>query len=83
MTAFQSLVYAATKQIPRGKTRTYKQVAVAIGRPNAFRAVATALAKNTDSRVPCHRVILSSGKLGGYNGLRGTKERVLKKEKAL
>ena len=82
-TTFQSLVYTATKQIPRGQTKSYKEVAAAIGRPNAFRAVATALAKNTDKAVPCHRVILSSGKLGGYNGLRGTKERMLKKEKAL
>jgi O-6-methylguanine DNA methyltransferase len=83
MTEFQERVYAATRKIPRGQTRTYKQIAAAIGRPSAYRAVASALAKNSDRQTPCHRVILSSGKLGGYNGLQGAKEELLKNEKVL
>lgn len=79
--------------IPRGETRSYKQIAAAIRHPNAFRAVASALAKNTDKTVPCHRVIRADGSLGGYNGLlarhsssgggRGIKARLLKTEGAL
>ena len=83
MTNFQGLVYKAVKMIPRGETRSYKQIAAAIRHPNAFRAVASALAKNTDKAVPCHRVILSSGKLGRYNGIMGEKQRLLKNEGAL
>lgn len=83
MTEFQERVYAATRKIPRGQTRTYKQIAAAIGRPSAYRAVASALARNVDKLVPCHRVILSNGELGGYNGLQGGKGKLLKNEKVL
>ncbi len=84
MTEFRRLVYTAVKCIPPGTTRSYQEVARAIGRPQAYRAVATALARNTDKTVPCHRVILSSGKPGGYNGLRGgSKAALIAKERAM
>lgn len=83
MTEFQKRVYEATKTIPRGQTRSYKQLAIMVGRPRVFRAVASALARNQDTTVPCHRVILSNGKLGGYNGILGGKEKLLKMEGVL
>lgn len=46
---------------------TYKQVAILAGRPMAYRAVGNILNKNFDSDIPCHRVIRSDGKIGGYN----------------
>lgn len=66
-TPFQQKVYAVVKKIPRGKTLTYKQVAKLIGRPSASRAVGTVLSKNYNPAIPCHRVIRSDGKMGGYN----------------
>jgi O-6-methylguanine DNA methyltransferase len=62
---------------------TYKQVAVAAGRPNAFRAVGNILSKNFDPKIPCHRVIRSDGTTGGYN--RGARKKIerLRHEKAL
>lgn len=82
MTDFQKQVYDATRHIPKGQTRSYKQIAAAIGHPRAFRAVATALARNHDNSVPCHRVIKSNGSIGGYNGLLGAKEKLLRAEGA-
>ncbi|MFA6105697.1 MAG: MGMT family protein [Patescibacteria group bacterium] len=83
MTKFQELVYAVVKQIPKGKTLSYGEVAKKIGQPGAARAVGTALSKNFNPAIPCHRVIRSDGKMGGYNG--GIKKKIvlLKKEKAL
>lgn len=66
-TKFQKRVYKAVKKIPKGKTATYKEVAVLAGRPRAWRAVGSILAKNFNPAIPCHRVIRSDGKLGGYN----------------
>jgi AraC family transcriptional regulator, regulatory protein of adaptative response / methylated-DNA-[protein]-cysteine methyltransferase len=67
VTAFQRQVYDALRQIPAGEIRTYSQVAEAIGRPQAVRAVANACAANpTALIVPCHRVVRSDGTLGGY-----------------
>ena len=71
--------------IPKGKIRTYKQVAVAIKCPRAARAVANACAKNPYApKIPCHRVIRSDGGLGGYSGIGGTKKKLklLRSEKA-
>lgn len=65
---FQEKVYSIVKKIPRGKVLTYKEVAKLSGRPKAYRAVGNILNKNHDSKVPCHRVIRSDGKIGGYNG---------------
>jgi AraC family transcriptional regulator of adaptative response/methylated-DNA-[protein]-cysteine methyltransferase len=66
-TAFQSRVYAALHAIPYGDTRTYREVAQAIGEPTAARAVAQACASNAVAVViPCHRVVRGDGALGGY-----------------
>jgi O-6-methylguanine DNA methyltransferase len=80
---FREQVYSAVKKIPKGSVFSYKDVAHMIGRPNAYRAVGTALKCNTDPAVPCHRVIKSDGKVGEYNGLQGAKATLLKKEGAL
>ncbi len=80
MTVFQRKVYDAVKKIPRGQVLTYKEVAVLAGSPRTCRAVGNALNKNPYKSVPCHRVIRSNGKIGGY--ARGTKEKtyILRKE---
>ena len=68
-------------KIPRGKVKTYLEVAKAIRKPKAFRAVANAVAKNPyPPKIPCHRVIRSDGSLGGYSGKGGIqqKRRLLK-----
>ncbi len=68
-TVFQRQVWAALEDIPYGETRTYAQIAAAIGRPQAARAVGAACGKNPLWLViPCHRVIGSSGALTGYAG---------------
>jgi AraC family transcriptional regulator of adaptative response/methylated-DNA-[protein]-cysteine methyltransferase len=68
-TAFQERVWAELRKIPLGETRSYAEIAAAIGQPTATRAVGTA---NGDNHVavliPCHRVIRSDGSLGGYAG---------------
>ena len=83
MTQFAGKVLAAVKKIPRGKTATYKEIAKRAGNPRAFRAVGNILNKNYDKNIPCHRVVRSDGKTGGYN--RGAKKKtaILKKEGAL
>lgn len=84
MSKFTDKVYDVVKKIPKGKTLTYKQVAKKAGNEKAVRAVGTILSKNYDSKVPCHRVIRSDGKMGGYNrGGINRKLAILKKEKAL
>jgi methylated-DNA-[protein]-cysteine S-methyltransferase len=86
LTDFERKVLAATTAIPRGQTRTYKQIAEAIGHPRAFRAVGSALRKNPyPITIPCHRVIRSDGKTGSYSGKGGEaeKKRLLLKEGAL
>ncbi|MFM7151983.1 MAG: methylated-DNA--[protein]-cysteine S-methyltransferase, partial [Gemmataceae bacterium] len=66
-TPFQREVWRHLQAIPRGETRTYRQVAEAMGRPTAARAVARACATNPVSLlIPCHRVIRGDGELGGY-----------------
>ena len=80
---FQQKVWTYLKKIPRGSVRTYSQVARAIGKPLAVRAVANAIGKNPYSpKIPCHRVIRSDGSLGRYSGKGGvkTKRFLLKKE---
>jgi len=66
--------------IPKGKTLTYKQVAVKAGSPNAARAVGAIMKANYDPIVPCHRVIRSDGIVGEYN--RGGREEKLRKLRA-
>ncbi|MGB1419857.1 MAG: methylated-DNA--[protein]-cysteine S-methyltransferase [Poseidonia sp.] len=82
-TEFQIKVWNAMKEIPRGETRTYTEIAVQIGHPNAARAVANACGQNPyPPIVPCHRVVRSDGGLGGYSGVGGveTKRRLLREE---
>ena len=75
-TEFQILVWKEIAKIPFGQTRTYKQLAIAIGKPNSSRAVANACGKNPYSPdIPCHRVIRSDGLIGGYSGLGGIKRK--------
>ncbi len=82
-TAFERDVYAATQCIPFGKVATYSQVARAIGRPRAQRAVGNALGKcPIDIVIPSHRVIASEG-LGGYTDLIEWKKKLLRFEGAL
>jgi O-6-methylguanine DNA methyltransferase len=76
-------VYRVVAAIPRGKDLTYKQVATKARHPGAIRADGTILSKNTDPKVPCHRVIKSDGSLGSYNGLHGKKLALLKREGAV
>ena len=82
-TKFQLKVWAYLSKIPRGRVKTYSQVAKAIGKPLAARAVANAIGKNPYApKIPCHRVVRSDGSLGGYSGKGGVKIKrfLLKKE---
>jgi len=79
---FCNKVYQVVKQIPIGKTISYKEVAVAIGRSLASRAVGNCLNKNQDSSVPCHRVIRSNGLIGGYNRGSAVKKKILAQERS-
>jgi AraC family transcriptional regulator of adaptative response/methylated-DNA-[protein]-cysteine methyltransferase len=80
-TAFQEAVWRELRRIPPGETRSYAQIAAAIGQPKAVRAVGTA---NGDNHVavliPCHRVIRSDGSLGGYAGGLDRKRQLLAAE---
>ena len=83
-TKFQLKVWKYLKTIPKGKVKTYKQVAIGINRPKSARAVANACAKNPYApKIPCHRVIRSDGGLGGYSGSGGIKRelKLLRSEK--
>ena len=68
-TIFQIKVWKEISKIPKGSVKTYKDIAIIIGKPKSSRAVANACGKNPYVPiVPCHRVIRSDGKLGGYSG---------------
>lgn len=82
-TPFQEKVWAALQTIPYGETRSYKDIAEAIGHPKAFRAVG--MANNANPifiAIPCHRVIGSNGSLIGYGGGLDMKKALLDHEKA-
>ena len=82
VTAFQWKVYEALRAIPYGHTRTYEEIAKAIGQPKAVRAVARACATNpTAIVIPCHRVVSKDGSLGGYRWGTESKQALLTKEK--
>lgn len=78
--SFKNRVCRVVKRIPKGEVSTYKKVAESIGFPKAWRAVGNVLNKNRNPEVPCHRVVRSDGKIGGYKN--GTKKKIflLKKE---
>jgi O-6-methylguanine DNA methyltransferase len=80
-TGFQQAVWTALCDIPFGQTRTYSDVAGAIGRPKASRAVGRACGRNPLAiLIPCHRVVGSGGSLGGYTGGLQIKKRLLEIE---
>jgi methylated-DNA-[protein]-cysteine S-methyltransferase len=71
---FDKLVFEQIEKIPYGKTKSYKEIAAAIGKPKAYRAVANACGKNPIPIIrPCHRVVCSDGKTGGYSLSGGAK----------
>lgn len=81
-TAFQARVWQALRQIPRGQTRSYADIARAVGQPSAVRAVARACATNPVAiAIPCHRVIGSDGSLTGYRWGTERKEKLLNMER--
>jgi O-6-methylguanine DNA methyltransferase len=80
MLNFKGKIFAIVKKIPSGSTMTYKEVAVRAGRPGAYRAVGNILSNNYDPKIPCHRVVRSDGKPGGYNRGMDKKVQILKKE---
>lgn len=78
---FRQAVFNCIKHIPAGQVASYSQVAKAINKPRAARAVGNALNKNPDAPVvPCHRVVESDGSLGGYAEGRARKIALLQKE---
>ena len=80
-TAFQQAVWQELQRIPAGQTRTYAQIAAAIGKPKAVRAAGTANgANNVAVLIPCHRVIRSDGGVGGYAYGIDRKEKLLAME---
>jgi AraC family transcriptional regulator, regulatory protein of adaptative response / methylated-DNA-[protein]-cysteine methyltransferase len=82
-TAFQQAVWQALRDIPAGETRTYSQVAAAVGRPAAVRAAGTACGDNSLAiLIPCHRVLRTDGSLGGYAYGLDRKEKLLAREGA-
>ncbi len=82
-TAFQHKVWSYLQSVPYGETRTYSEVASAIGQPSAVRAVARACASNRIAvLIPCHRVIRGTGELGGYRWGLPRKQAILEHERA-
>jgi O-6-methylguanine DNA methyltransferase len=77
---FAEKVYEVVKKIPIGNFLTYSQVAEMAGTPKAYRAVGNILNKNHNLEIPCHRVVRSCGKTGGYNRGEKSKISLLKKE---
>jgi O-6-methylguanine DNA methyltransferase len=80
-TAFQKDVWRALLAIPPGQTRTYHDIAVALGKPKAARAVGAACGANPIPLfIPCHRVVAGNGRLGGFSGGLKWKQLLLKRE---
>ena len=85
-TEFQKAVWDEIDKIPYGRTKSYKEIAIILGKPRAARAVANACGKNpTPITRPCHRVICSNGEIGGYSAPGGAKMKIklLKNQKNL
>lgn len=80
---FAQKVLEIVRQIPKGKTMTYAEVAQKAGNPKAARAVGMVISKNYDPAIPCHRVIRSDGGLGGYNRGLAKKAEILEQERLL
>jgi len=80
MNLFREKVYEVVRKIPKGKFLTYKNVAELAGYPRTWRAVGNVLNKNRDPKIPCHRVIKSNGRVGGYKDGQKRKIELLEKE---
>lgn len=78
--SFKDRVLEVVRLIPKGSTLTYKEVANLSGNPNAYRAVGNILSRNFNQDIPCHRVIRSDGKIGGYNRGAENKIEILNRE---
>jgi len=83
MAVFKDKVIKIVKKIPKGETLSYGEVALLAGSPGAARAVGNILSKNFNPEIPCHRVVRSDGKPGGYNRGSEVKASKLRKEGAL
>ncbi|MBP9694853.1 MAG: MGMT family protein [Candidatus Magasanikbacteria bacterium] len=83
MQSFKEKVFKVVKKIPKGSVLTYKEVSRLAGSPKAYRAVGNILNTNYNPGIPCHRVVRSDGKIGGYNRGSENKKRILKSEGAL
>jgi len=84
MKTFVEKVRTIVRKIPKGKTMTYKEVAIKAGNPKAARGVGAIMRSNYNRDIPCHRVVRSDGKLGSYNrGGEDGKRAILRAEKAL
>ena len=82
-TKFQKMVWNSIANIPEGKVLTYQELAMEIGHPKSFRAVASACGKNPYiPEIPCHRVVRKDGSLGGYSAKGGIniKKKMLENE---
>jgi len=81
LSLFDKKVFFEVSRIKRGQTRTYKEIAILIGKPHAYRAVGNALNRNPfPVKIPCHRVVRSDGRLGGYKLGTEKKKSLLEKE---
>ena len=81
-TEFQRAVWQAIREVPAGQTASYQEIARAVGKPSAYRAVGTATGRNPlGIAVPCHRIVRSDGGLGGYGGGLHRKEWFLEHER--
>lgn len=78
--SFKEKVFQIVKNIPEGQVLTYKELAKLAGSPKAYRAVGNILNSNHNPEIPCHRVIRSDGRIGGYNRGSQKKEQILRSE---
>lgn len=83
---FKERVQEVVRKIPKGEVLSYGEVAMRAGAKGASRAVGTIMSHNDDKTIPCHRVVRADGKVGDYNGIRGSvvgksaKTKLLQKE---
>ncbi len=79
---FSEKVLELTSKIPKGKVTTYSEIARALGKPGASRAVGNALRRNScPDRIPCYRVVRSDGFAGGYSGVVDSREKIRRLER--
>jgi len=81
MSDFRDKVFDIVGRIPSGETMTYGEVAALAGKPGAARAVGSIMSTNYDPNIPCHRVVRSDGKPGGYNRGEARKNYLLLQER--